>query len=279
MLSLYTSDKNRLFQDVSFLTSIYPYKNHSNPKSLQKAALYIKNEFGKTPLNVSSQYWQANHHTYENVVATFLPQKRKRLIIGAHYDTYKDSIGADDNASGVAAILEIARLLHVNQVELNYGIDLVAFCLEEPPYFKTKKMGSYIHAKSIDKTQQEVIGMFALEMIGYYRDKEERTANDKNFLFVSGLKDYDNFNRKVSYLLKENGSMNSRRIAYSKYYKNNGPSDHRNYWKFNYPAVMIIGSGMKKNPHYHKPSDTIDTLDFWVLSAAVDNIYHAAVNF
>src|SRR5699024_2767562 len=117
-------------------------------------------------------------------------------------------------------------------------------------------------AKSIDKTQQEVIGMFALEMIGYYRDKEERTANDKNFLFVSGLKDYDNFNRKVSYLLKENGSMNSRRIAYSKYYKNNGPSDHRNYWKFNYPAVMIIGSGMKKNPHYHKPSDTIDTLDF-----------------
>lgn len=275
------ADTKRLYQDVKALSAIYPYRNYKNVASLKKAAAYIKTEFSKSNLHISTQEWEARGNTYENIIATFQPKKKKRMVIGAHYDVYKDQPGADDNASSVAGLLELTRLLKENNLKTDYRIDFVAFCLEEPPFFRKKEMGSYIHAKSIGKDSPNIIGMIALEMIGYYQGKQEQKEGrlNKNYLMVTGIKKYDRFNKKISQLLKVNKSIDSRRLSFADNYRNNGPSDHRNYWPFDIPAVMVIGTGGAGNPNYHRKTDTIDTLDFKVMTVAVNSIAHAVFNY
>ncbi|WP_417371289.1 M28 family peptidase [Gelidibacter japonicus] len=277
------ANTENLYKHVAFLTSIYPYRNYKNIESLQKTAAYIEAKIKGLGLLTTRQQWEAKGNAYTNIIASYQPQKTNRFIIGAHYDVYKDiaGAGADDNASSVAGLLEIVRLLTESTLELAYGIDFVFYSLEEPPFFKTKKMGSYIHANSLTNTKKDYLGMIALEMIGYYREDKE-SYNDsiyKNQLIVSGIKSHDSFNRKISQLMKVNGSMDSRWISFAESYPNNGPSDHRNYWQFDIPAVMIIGTGGHGNPNYHKATDTIETLDFEIMTHAVNNIAFALFNF
>ena len=276
------SNKENLYRHVEFLTSIYPYRNYKNIESLNNAADYIEDELKKTGLPTSRQQWVVEENIYENVIACYQPEKTKRFIIGAHYDVYKESPGADDNASSVAGLLEIARILTENRIELKYGIDFVSFCLEEPPFFKKKEMGSYIHAKSIGYKDIEYVGMISLEMLGYYGKGDmdtEDVSSKKNLLIVSGIKKYDDFNKKISQLLKTYGEIDSRRLSYADSYSNNGPSDHRNYWKFDIPAVMVIGTGGYGNPHYHTINDTIETLDFETMTKAINSLAFALFNF
>lgn len=271
-----------LYKHVKFLTSIYPYRNYKNIESLQKTAAYIETEIKRIGVPTLRQQWKAKGNLYENIIASYQPHKTNRFIIGAHYDVYKEQAGADDNASSVAGLLEILRILTESELELDYGIDFVFFCLEEPPFFKTDKMGSYIHANSIANTNKDYIGMIALEMIGYYREEKKVVKDDsiyKNQLIVSGIKSHDSFNKKVSQLLKAKGSLDSRRLSFADNYRNNGPSDHRNYWQFGIPAAMVIGTGGQGNPNYHTTADTIETLDFKIMTDAVNSIAYALFNF
>lgn len=272
------ADRHALYQHVEFLTSIYPPRNYKNIESLQKAADYIYAHFIETGLSTTRQNWQVEDNLYQNIIASLQPEKRKRFLVGAHYDVYKEIPGADDNASAVAGLLEIARILGTHNTILDFGIDLVAFSLEEPPFFKTEQMGSYVHAASVAKTDKIIIGMLSLEMIGYY-GALQKIDKEKNYLIVSGIKRYDEFNKHISLLLQTDSPIDSRRISYADDYPNNGPSDHRNYWPYDIPAAMIIGTDGGKNPHYHKPTDTIDTLNFEVLTQAVNRIYYALLNF
>src|SRR5690554_7575567 len=276
------ANKKNLYRHVDFLTSIYPYRNYKNVESLNKSANYIEEEFKKTGLPTSRQAWIAKGNTYENIIATYQPNKTKRFIIGAHYDVYKDQPGADDNASSVAGLLEIARMLTKSGLELDYGIDFVSYCLEEPPFFKKKEMGSYVHAKSIDYETYQYIGMISLEMIGYYRERGDNSKIDgysKSRLIVSGIKSYDDFNRRISELIRTKGKIDSTRVSFADDYPNNGPSDHRNYWEYGVPAVMLIGTAGYGNPHYHKKTDTIETLDFATMTDAVNSIAYILFNF
>jgi Zn-dependent M28 family amino/carboxypeptidase len=94
----------------------------------------------------------------------------KTIVIGAHYDVCQEQEGADDNASGVVGLLELARLL--KNEKLKYKIELVAYTLEEPPFFRTEYMGSFIHAQSLQQAKTDVLGMICLEMIAYFSDKK-----------------------------------------------------------------------------------------------------------
>lgn len=266
------ADSRILYQHADFLTSLRPYRNYKNPESLHKAADYIEKQLTIIGLPTARQSWEVNGNRYENILAAHNSKKEKRFIIGAHYDVYKDQPGADDNASSVAGLLEIARILTQQKNELPYGIDLVFYSLEEPPFFKKETMGSFVHATSVFNRQQNVIGMISLEMIGYYEGPKKQ-------LVVSGIKKYDAFNKHLSELLKTTKQIDSTRLSFADDYRNNGPSDHRNYWKYGYPAAMVIGSGGKKNPHYHQKTDQIDTLDFDTMTRAVNSIAFALLNF
>ena len=273
------ANKERLYDTVNFLTSLYPYRNYKNMESLERAADYIHSAYEEVSLPVSRQEWEVKGNVYGNILASYQPHKRRRFILGAHYDVYKDQPGANDNASSVAGLLEVARLLAANIPSLEYGIDFVAYCLEEPPFFNTKNMGSYIHAKSVYERQQDILGMISLEMIGFGRKIGEEPAGtgkaNEKYLVVSGIRKHYDFNKTIAQLLRGAGNLQAKTIMYADAYRNNAPSDHRNYLKFGFPAVMVIGTYGDGNPHYHKKSDTIHTLDFALMAEATNNIAYA----
>ena len=172
----YTTNIRRNLEAIINTTD---YRNYKNTAVLDTVAERIKKEFMRYTNRVSTQDYKVDEKGYKNIIASFGPEEGKRIIVGAHYDVSHAQDGADDNASGVAGILELAKLL--KDQPLKYRIDLVAFSLEEPPFFHTKNMGSYIHAKSLHDSNIAVKGMISLEMIGYYSDKKNSShANIDN---------------------------------------------------------------------------------------------------
>lgn len=134
--------KNCLYADVLEFTSVNPARNHRNLDSLNYVAQLIAHEFNQLDCSVEWQRYYVHGKEYKNVLATFGDVSRERVVIGAHYDVCDEQPGADDNASAVAGLLEVARLLHELKPTLDYGIELVAYTLEEPPYFATQQMAA-----------------------------------------------------------------------------------------------------------------------------------------
>lgn len=284
------TQQKRLYQDVSFLTKIRPYRNFENFESLEKVVHYMESEFQKWGYQCIKQNWSVNGNQYTNLIASYNEHKTKRLIIGAHYDVCGNQDGADDNASAVAGLLETARLISEKSPDLDYRIDFVAYCLEEPPFFGTEEMGSYIHAKSLFDNNVDIIGMICYEMIGYFSDEPNSQKYPSptlakiypsiaNFIMVIGIEKYSTFNNRVHQYMKENGGIDVQVINFPEGNDLAGLSDQRNYWKFGYNALMINDTSFIRNPNYHKKSDTIDTLDFKKMSAVINCCYNAIVNF
>lgn len=282
---------SRIYEDVKFLTEIRPYRNYRNIDTLNKVADYIKNEFEKIGLDVEEQPFIADNNTYKNIIGSYNSTASKRLIVGAHYDVDGDQEGADDNASAVAGLLELARLVAENKPNLDYRIDFVAFNLEEMPFYTTNEMGSYVHAKSLNDNDVDVIGMICLEMIGYFSDEPnsqtyplphlyELYPSVGDFILVVGKSEQLYFNSMIFKLMKKDSKIDVQKLNV---YMDDPLaqlavlSDHRNYWKFGYDAVMINDTSFIRNPNYHKKSDTIDTLDFDKISKVVDCLYNAVI--
>lgn len=283
------ANTSRLFSDVKFLTELRPFRNYQNLDSLKQVVEYVKNEFIQAGLEVKEQKWEASGEEYTNVIGVYNGGKSKRLIVGAHYDVAGDQPGADDNASAVAGLLESVRLIGENQPELDYAIEFVAYCLEEPPFFGTKDMGSYVHAKSLYDEKADVIGMICYEMIGYFSDEpnsqkypspvlEDLYPSTANFIMVVGVEEYDVFNKKVHKLMSENSDIDVQVISFDTVGDLAGLSDQRNYWKFGFQALMINDTSFIRNPNYHKSSDTIETLDFPKMTEVINGTYNAMIN-
>lgn len=164
------SDTVLLRKHVAELTESPKARNFSHPDRLNEVSNYIFSELNKTADTCFFQNYQVNGITYRNVVARINGKSSKRIVIGAHYDVCGNQPGADDNASGIAGLLELGRLIPRDSLENT--IELVAYTLEEPPFFRTDLMGSYVHAKSLKDAHVEVSGMISLEMIGYYDTKK-----------------------------------------------------------------------------------------------------------
>lgn len=280
----------RLRNDVRFLTQLAPARNHKNTSSLERAADFIEDSWRDAGASVSRQEWKAGGIRYQNVITSYNEQGPKRLVIGAHYDVCGETPGADDNASGVAGLLALTRRLMADRPTLEYRIDFVAYCLEEPPYFGSELMGSYVHAQSLNADRADVIGMICLEMIGYYSSlpgsqrypSEElatRYPSIADFIVVVGIEKYRDFNDNVYSAMKSAAPINVERIDFKSGESLAGLSDHRNYWSFGYPAVMINDTSFVRNPHYHQPSDTADTLNYEKMQGVVDGLYKVITKF
>lgn len=281
--------RKRLYKDVEFLCNIRPYRNYQNLDSLDKACRYISDEFASYGYKPVEQLWEAEGNAYKNIIASFREEKERRLIVGAHYDVAGDQEGADDNASAVAGLLETARLIAENQPDLDYGIDFVAYNLEEAPFFTTEKMGSFVHAKSLYESGVNVQGMICYEMIGYFSDEpgsqkfpsEEvalRYPDTGNYIVVVGIEKCHEFNALVHGLMQESKAIAVERIDFPDSDELAARSDQRNYWKFGYDALMINDTSFMRNPNYHQASDTIETLDFDKMTGVVSSCYHAISN-
>lgn len=286
-----TVNKNNLIKDVSFLTSIYPYRNYKNIDSLNKSAEYIYNELAQSGFKPQYQTWTAKENIYRNIIVSYQPEKKKRLVLGAHYDVYGDQPGADDNASGVAGLLETARLISHHQPPIDYRIDFVFYSLEEPPFFGKKDMGSYIHARSLFHEGADVIGMIGYEMIGYYAgaanphkyfpaEVELELPESDKFIGVISTRKYAGFHRTFFELMKQADKNRAGFVSFPDDSQGPSLSDNRNYWHFGYPALMLNdGPSSGRNPNYHQLTDTIETLDFEVMAEVVSAIANAVVRF
>ncbi len=190
--------QNRIYEDVKFLTELRPYRNYQNIESLNAVCEYLKKEIAEIGLEASEQSWEVAGKTYRNVLTSYNKEASRRLVVGAHYDVCGDQEGADDNASAVAGLLETMRLVVANQPKLDIRIDFVFYSLEEPPFFGTEQMGSYVHAKSLHEQDADVLGMICYEMIGFFSDEAKSQSypspelsqlfpDTGNFIVVVGI--------------------------------------------------------------------------------------------
>ena len=281
-------DKNKLYSSVEKLTSISPARNYENIDSLNKAADFIKSEFLRYGYSPVEQKYSVKGIQYKNIIGTYGPETAPRFIVGAHYDVAGEQPGADDNASGIAGLLALAELFKKHSPKINFRIDFVAYTLEEPPFFRTKEMGSFVHAKSLHDNKVKVLGMLSLEMIGHYLDSPGSQFYPLPFmkLFYPTKADFIGVvgNFRSSNLIKH--FKDKMKLTAIDVESLKAPacligvdfSDHRNYWKFGYPAIMVTDTAFYRNQNYHSASDTINTLDFNRMKEVVKGVYWALIS-
>jgi Zn-dependent M28 family amino/carboxypeptidase len=190
------------------------------------------------------------------------------------------TVGADDNATGVAAILELARMLHDSK--LRKTIRFVLFVNEEPPFFQTDTMGSLVYARQLKRENAAVSAMLSLEMLGYY---SEASGSQKypaalgwlypsqgNFIGFVGKADSPELVRRAIRSFRETTSFPSEGVAAPVEWPGVGWSDHWSFWQAGYPAIMITDTAIFRNPYYHTPRDTADKLDFAKMARVVEGI-------
>ena len=276
------ADTVRIKNDLIFLTKECQFRNFMHPEQLNKSADYIKNQFSGIADSVELQKYVVNDQEFSNVICSIGPKDAERIIIGAHYDACLDQEGADDNASGVCGLLELARLLKDQQ--LKYRIDFVAYSNEEPPFFDTKNMGSYIHAKSLFDQKIKVKGMICLEMIGVYFDEAHTQdypvfflewfyGNKGNFITVVQKFSNGDFGAFVRKRMKKEQVIPTKSFTAPKWIAGVGLSDQINYWAFDYSAVMITNTAFYRNKKYHTINDTAKRLNIKKMSLVIDELY------
>ena len=259
-------------------------------KSLNPTLEWIEQKiqpFGKS----IRQSYKVGDETFYNILLDFAPsstQTNEIIIIGAHYDTAHSYPGADDNGSGVAALIELARLLSKHEASLTSRIQLAFYSLEEPPYFRTEKMGSFIHASRLKEKQQKIKMMIALDMVGYFSDKKnsqhfplpfmEKLYSDRgDFIAVVG-----NLSNMFTVRTVKKSMLSATKLPV---YSINAPaliqgidfSDHLNFWHFGYPAVLITDTSFMRNTAYHTEQDTAERLDYVKMAEVVKGLYQAVI--
>jgi hypothetical protein len=273
---------------VRFLSTISPPRGYDHPDSLKRAAGFIARKFAEYGMEPTEQAFIVDGVSYVNVVAGAGPRGGSVLIVGAHYDVSGDQPGADDNASAVAGLLEVARFAKKHEADLPYRVEFVAFALEEPPFFGTAKMGSYVHAESLKRNNVAVKGMICLEMIGFFTDEKKSQdyplsllhlfyPDTGNFIAVVGNYAGSSLVSQVARHL-EAASINVSSLKAPSFVTGVDFSDHRNYWKFGFDAVMVTDTAFYRNPNYHERTDTIGTLDFKRMCDVVKGVCWAILN-
>ncbi|AKV03224.1 hypothetical protein AKJ09_09887 [Labilithrix luteola] len=287
-------EPSRLEADVRALSERYFPRDSTSLENLEAAASFIETTASKAGARITSQSFDVPgaKGPFRNVVASFgrADEAAERIVVGAHYDACGAHPAADDNASGVAGLLELARLLGASRTALDalpVRIDLVAYSTEEPPYFATPHMGSVHHAQSLANKGVRVRAMLALEMIGYFSDAEDSQhypsiavrpfyPSRGNFIALVGRDDDAAIARTV-----KSAMLGTRAIPT---YSMTGPfvlpgvdwSDHRSYWSAGYPALMVTDTAFLRNQAYHTDGDRPETLDYARMAAVVQGV-HAAV--
>ncbi len=274
------ADPHTLQAHVRFLSEEVRPRSGEN---LERAARYIESHFRSAGARTSMQTFHARGRDYANVIAEFGPAGGEVLVIGAHYDAFTETgplPGADDNASGTAGLLELARLLGRNDVRA--PVMLVAYANEEPPFFGSDLMGSAVHAQSLEG--RAVRGMICLEMIGYFSAKQSWPnalfaaiyPNRGDFIGVAGGWSDRRFARDVKRAMA--GASDLPVVSFSGPRETSDASDHRNYWSHGWPAVMVTDTAFLRNPNYHTSRDTEDTLDYTRMGRVVDGVLNAALS-
>ncbi len=279
---------SRLQTHVRQLSETFFPRDAGTPDTLDRAAAYIRQQFEEAGGYITEQPFPIGSITYRNVVARFGPHAKDCIVVGAHYDAAGTLPAADDNASGVAGLIELAYLISKNPPQT--CIELVGFTLEEQPFFRTSLMGSALHARSLKARGLTVRVMFSLEMIGYFNDAPHSQRfpfsllaafypSQGNFIAVVGNFTQGLTVRRVKKAMQSASPLPVYSINAPRIVPGIDLSDHSNYWDEGYKAVMITDTAFYRNANYHTRNDTPDTLDYQRMAQVVQGVYAAVLAF
>jgi len=272
----------RLREDVIAIAS-EPH-NVAHPAALERAATHLEGRLRALGYPVLSQPFQARGRQVRNIEAVVEPAaaNAETLVVGAHYDSYGESPGANDNGSGAAALLELARLLADLRGRAAIRVRFVLFVNEEPPFFKTEQMGSLVYARRLSRSGENVTGMLSLETLGYYSDAPGsqhypfplnlRYPDTGNFVAFAGTLSSRGFVRRTVGEFRMVAPFPSEGGAAPGFLQGIDWSDHWAFGQVGIPAAMVTDTAPFRYPYYHGVADTPDKLDYPRLSRVVHGL-------
>jgi len=263
---------DNLERHVAALAGRIGERNVWRPEAMAAAAAYIRKTLEDAGYTVNVQPFSSHGLTVNNIEAV-LPghgAADEIIVAGAHYDSVAGTPGANDNASGVAALLELARLLA--GTALPRSVRFVAFANEEAPFFYGDEMGSKRYAARARAQGERIAAMLSLETIGYYTDQPASQRypfpfslfypDTGNFIgFVGDLSSWRLVRRAVG-AFRASTAFPSEGVAAPRATKGVHWSDHWSFWQAGYPAIMVTDTAFYRYPHYHAATDTPDKLDY-----------------
>lgn len=261
-----------LHRHVDALATNIGERNIWTAGSLALSEEYISAQLADAGYEVRFEEFPVEGETVRNLVVERKGATRPEeiLVVGAHYDTVPGCPGANDNGSGVAALLVLAR--HFSGLETERTVRFVAFVNEEPPFFQTDNMGSRQNARRAREAGDHILGMIALETIGYYSDEPGSQhypmglgmfyPAEGNFIaFVTNLGSAEFLHRVIG-LYREKAAFPSQGLTAPDMVPGVGLSDHWSFYQEGFPALMVTDTAPYRYPHYHEVSDTPDRLDY-----------------
>jgi hypothetical protein len=273
----------RLRADVTMLATTIGERNlGQHPDALERAAMWVESRLKEsTGRDVTREPFNSDGQTARNLYVDLPGDKTpgEIVVIGAHYDSVAGSPGANDNASGTAAMLELAA--RFSKRPHTRTIRFVAFVNEEPPHFQSPTMGSLIHADACKARGEKIVGMLALETIGCFSDAADSQRYPApgmnlvlptvgNFIGVVGDIDHRAFIDRVTLAMKSGKHLRVEAAALPGTLPGVGWSDHWSFWQNGYDAAMVTDTAPFRYAHYHKQTDTPDKLDYARMGAVVD---------
>jgi len=252
--------------------------NVAHPEALERSALYIEKTLAGLGYAVSRDEFDTEGVKVRNLEVSRGSGKRV-VVVGAHYDSAQGAVGANDNGSGVAALIELARVLKTLDPAPGLELRLVFYVNEELPWFGTDKMGSYVHAKRLARDGKDVAAMLSLETIGWYSENFDSQRypfpfslfypSKGNFVgFVANLGSRGLMHRAVG-TFRRAVAFPSEGVAAPESIPGIGWSDQWAYWQFGWPALMVTDTAPFRYPHYHTLRDTPDKLSYERLARVV----------
>ena len=274
-------DEVRIKNNLNQIIHPNSHRNYKNIAELNRVSAWIKEQMRLFGIPCQFQNYIVNRENYRNVVCSLNVRRADKVIVGAHYDVFEQQQGADDNASGVAGVLETARILAQEKKNLKHNVEFVFYTLEEPPYANTEYMGSYVHAKSEQAQRDKIQGVYILEMIGYYdvAQTQEYPAGLKWFYpshanFIAAVSDIDSRGLGENFCAAMQ-NLECQRLVAPSITPGINFSSHSNYWKYDIPAIMVTDTAFYRNKNYHTSADTLKTLNLEKMTQVIDGLVQA----
>lgn len=278
--------QRRLERHVQTLAGEIGERSMTRPGSLEQAAGYLGQQLAELGYAVEAQQVQGPGVTNLEVELPGAARANEIVVVGAHYDSVLGCPGANDNASGTAAVLELARLFKGRG--LSRTLRFVLFVNEEPPYFLGEAMGSRRYAARSKARGEQISAMLSLETIGYYSDADGSQHYPAPFnRFYPSRGDFIGFVSNLSSGLlvrrcigsfRRTTSFPSEGLAAPSYITGIGWSDHSSFWEQGYRAVMVTDTAPFRYAHYHTPSDTPDKLSYDRMARVVSGIFRVILD-
>ena len=275
----------RLRRHVEALAGDIGERHVGRPRALHAAENFIAGELAALGYDVARQTYVAQGVDSSNLEATVPGASRASeiVLVGAHYDTVPGSPGADDNGSGVAGLIEIARALR--EARPARTVKLVAFVNEEPPFFYFGEMGSRVYARAARRRGDDIRVMLSLEMLGCYNDAAGSQEYPPlfgyfypeagNFIaFVSNLRSRRAL-REVVRAFKGGSDFPAEKLASPGIVPGVSWSDQLSFWREGYPGVMVTDTAFYRYRHYHQATDTPDRIDYARMAKVVEGLAKA----